>query len=318
MTGIALKNPQPMLPDFFVIGAQKAGTTTLCSVLAAHPEVRFSRPKEPMFFCRDDVRVHPYFPVESPSAWLDFDWEGRRDELLAEYQRYYEESEGTVTGEGSTTYLPSERAAARIAEVCSDARLIVVLRDPVDRAYSAYWHMVRKGRIRHRFEQALKLDPLYLLEFGRYQSHIQRYLDRFEREQISFFTFEDLVGDMQATVDRVCTLIGLSESIDVESVERDENRGGAPALLGLQLAVNGVVRRSGLPMAPVGLREGEPARGLRAGLGRAARELGKLNPTVTKFPPMKPATRRWLRRFYERENRELERLTGLSIAHWWS
>ena len=306
-----------MLPDFFVLGAQKAGTTALCSVLSEHPEIRFSRPKEPMFFCRDDPRVHPYFPVEHPSGWLDFDWQGDRERLLREYRGYFEGVSGSVAGEGSTTYLPSARAAARIAEVRPDARLVVLLRNPVDRAYSAYWHMLRSGRTRHRFEDALKLDPLNLVEFGRYELHVRRWLARFEREQMLFLPFRGIVDDLQGTVDRVCAFLDLSESVPVGRVERDENRGRAPLLPGLQRLVNGIICRSGLPIAPPGLRRGAPSGGLGPTLGRIARELGKLNPRIRPYPPMNPRTRRWMARFYQRENRDLEALTGVSVAHWW-
>lgn len=306
-----------MVPDFFVIGAQKAGTTTLCSVLAEHPEVRFSRPKEPMFFCRDDLRVHPYFPVEHPSGWWQFDCRGERDQLLEAYGRYFDGVDGSVVGEGSTTYLPSARAASRIAGVSPDARLVVLLRNPVDRAYSAYWHMVRTARTRHRFELALKLDPLNLLEFGRYQLHIRRYLEHFDRDQMLFLSFRDLVESLQATVDRVCAFLDLGESIDVGSVERDENRGRAPLLPVLQRAVNGLVCRSGLPIAPPELRQGAPSSGLGVTLGRVAREVGKLNPRIRPYPAMKPKVRRWLTRFYRRENRDLEAMTGVATSHWW-
>ena len=88
------------LPDFFIAGAQKSGTTAISSILNHHPKIFVSIPKEPMFFCRDDVSLHSCFFIERSREWLHFDWEKNKDALLARYENlFHKESPDVLCGE---------------------------------------------------------------------------------------------------------------------------------------------------------------------------------------------------------------------------
>ena len=141
---VAVESKTGALPDFIILGAQKCGTTSLFHLLNRHPHVERAALKESRYFDKhfdegsEWYRLH--FP---PPRWKD----GRR----------------SITGEASTKYLLHPRVPERIAKVVPQARLIVLLRNPVDRAYSQYQHWVRNARESQRFEEAVEAEMERLL-----------------------------------------------------------------------------------------------------------------------------------------------------------
>lgn len=124
------------LPRFIILGAQKAGTTSLYDDLCRHPQIRAAARKEVHFFDVEFDRGLAWYRSQFP-VWHP----------------------GTMTGEASPYYLGHPHAARRIMETIPDVRAIVLLRDPVDRAYSHYQHAVRKGREPLTFRQAIEAEP---------------------------------------------------------------------------------------------------------------------------------------------------------------
>jgi hypothetical protein len=124
-----------MLPNFLIIGAQKSGTTTLAKYLRTHPQVFLSPGKEVHYFNRYYHR--------------GIDWyKGRFSGATTE----------DAVGEATPTYMYFDRVPQRMAEVIPDARLIAILRNPVDRAYSHYWHQRSRGREKREFAQAVAAE----------------------------------------------------------------------------------------------------------------------------------------------------------------
>src|SRR2546430_2774457 len=107
-------------PDFFIVGAPKAGTTALYSYLKQHPELFMCNPKEPQFFARD-ICGHQ-----------------RKVTTLLEYLRHFEDTHGVAVGEASTCYLGSPGAAQEIRAFCGKARIIIMLRNPIDVMYAEH------------------------------------------------------------------------------------------------------------------------------------------------------------------------------------
>ena len=125
------------LPDFLIIGAQKAGTTSLCTYLFQHPDIKPPRRKEIHYFDSPEFGLGP--------RWYRAHFSPKRDTQL--------------TGEASPYYLCHPHAPRRVRELVPDARLIVLLRDPVERALSHYHHQVRHGREPLSFEAAIDAEP---------------------------------------------------------------------------------------------------------------------------------------------------------------
>jgi hypothetical protein len=188
------------LPNFFVIGAPKAGTTALHGALRQHPEIYMPALKEPHFYSR------------GPSDW------GRQRERVvgrlgstpprmrsfrrvvdaAEYRALFSGADRQVAiGEASNTYLRSPCAAHRIADEIPNAKIIAVLRHPVERAHSSYWFSVMRCNERNfSFEDALARERLRTPRHahfgtGLYHAHLSAWYSRFPREQIRIYLYED-------------------------------------------------------------------------------------------------------------------------------
>src|SRR5262245_31073319 len=96
------------LPDFVIVGAQKSGTASLSALLSDRSDVFMCRPREPMFFCRDDAAIHPHTLLSNRDLWRAFDWKGDQQRLLDDYAELFRSAgRNQLVGEGSTTYLVS-------------------------------------------------------------------------------------------------------------------------------------------------------------------------------------------------------------------
>ena len=191
------------LPTFLVIGAMKAGTTTLYQRLARHPDVFMPENKEPDFFVAE-------------KTWdRGLDW----------YRGLFEGAGGAVAvGEASTSYSKCtefDGVPRRIATVLPDVRLVYVLREPIGRMRSMYLHNVRMGRERTSADEALLERPMYL-DASRYALQMDAFLEHFDRDRLYVLRTEDLRTDAQGAVAGVLRFLGLDPDRPVH-VDRDYN-----------------------------------------------------------------------------------------------
>lgn len=159
-----------MKPNFLVIGAAKAGTTWLYSCLYEHPEIYLPDIKELHFFSYESVYQK------------GFDW--------------YESNFSDVTvekavGEISPSYLPLKSTAERIYNYNPDMRLIVILRNPIDRAYSHYCMAMRTNKVEKNIDKGLSLNSPYV-QWGLYHEQITRFMELFPKSQIKVLLFDDI------------------------------------------------------------------------------------------------------------------------------
>src|SRR5690606_20854753 len=136
------------LPDFIILGAQKAGTTTIYDNLVKHPDVKPCDIKEVHFFDRNWLKAANWYRAHFPL-------------------RTGKEADGNpgkwITGDGSPYYLFHPQVPARVKQICPSSRLIVILREPVERAYSHYQHEKRKDREPLSFEDAIATEEQRLV-----------------------------------------------------------------------------------------------------------------------------------------------------------
>ncbi len=229
------------LPDFIIGGAPKCGTTSLHFILAQNPSVGIPD-DEIHFFDADDPISHPDFLFCGPDG---LDWNDPRPgnpESLSWYASHFDAfANHPWVGEDSTIYLQSEVAAARIAETLPRVKLIFMLRDPVKRAYSQYWHLVTRGRTSCSFEQALTAFPSIILG-STYAPHLRRYLDVFGPERVRIGLFEDFLADQQGFVDGMSDFLGVPR-MPVARTSSWFNRTYYPTHPRLQRAVNRISSR---------------------------------------------------------------------------
>lgn len=190
------------LPDFLIVGEMRCGSTTLWEMLSRHPKIFFPEEKELHFF--DD---------------RDGKWQ-RGVEWYAE--RYSDSATDSLCGEATPDYLFHQGACERIAETVPGAKLLVILRDPVERAWSHYWHNVRRGRELLSFEEALKAEPERLtsedpqicshfsyVTRGHYIKQLQRFEAIFGRDALCVVFLEDVKISRRQVIEEVCRHVGV-------------------------------------------------------------------------------------------------------------
>ncbi len=180
-------------PNFFIAGAAKSGTTTLYYYLRQHPQVFMSPRKEPYFFSRVR-RKHVDRVIQE-----------------REYLQLFRGAEGAIAiGEASTDYLWDETAPYRIKEKIPEAKIILILRDPIDRAYSDYLNNVRLGVEILSFYNALFGEHgHYYVAMGLYFFQVKRYFEVFGRTQVLVLLFEDLKRRPIELLNNVADFLGI-------------------------------------------------------------------------------------------------------------
>jgi hypothetical protein len=190
------------LPTFIVIGAMKAGTTSLFHYLDEHPEVYMSPLKEVDFF------------VEEGNWARGLDW----------YARQFDGAGGAVAvGEASTIYTKYPRYGGvpeRISQHLPDVRLVYVLRDPIDRLRSHFEHRRLVGNERRSLAEAIASDPSYV-DTSRYGMQLERYLEHFPPDRILLLTSEALKTRRGETVREVYRFLGIDEAFTPPSLDRE-------------------------------------------------------------------------------------------------
>ncbi|WP_095588094.1 sulfotransferase family protein [Actibacterium ureilyticum] len=227
-------------PDFVIGGAPKCGTTSLHMLLGQHDDIGLPD-NEILFHDADDPIVHSdFFRFRDKSIdW--FDPTPANTTALDWYASRFTPFHGCkLIGEDSPTYLFSEVAARRIRQLMPDVRLIFTLRNPVKRAYSQYWHLVRSGRATESFEKTIVRNPSILLG-STYTPHLKRYFDLFGPDQVRVVLFEDFTAAPQETLDTLTDYLGVDRfQIDPEKLW--QNRTTYPVVTSGQLALNQVGR----------------------------------------------------------------------------
>jgi len=304
-------------PNFFIVGAGKAGTTSLHRYLSQHPQIYMSPVKEPCYFAPEVRReelsgalqrhqreqskslanlLNDRRPV-NPMGWLASDW----DEYLRLFQNVRGES---AVGEASAIYLWSGTAASNIRAYRQDSRIVMILRDPAERAYSQYLHQVSVGLTRDSFRKHLRacLTPgrrelgihYPFLEIGLYAQQVRRYLDRFPREQIRIYWYEEAWRQPEQLLADVFTFLGVDASFKSDTSQRMLGR-RAPRFAALHCL----------------MKRTRAWHGLRALVPQRLRSLA-----FGKAPVMDPADRRFLVDYYRDDIRELSGLLDRDLSTW--
>lgn len=296
-------------PDFFLVGAPKCGTTALFQYLCMHPDVFAPAIKEPNYFCEDFSGIR-----------------GPRSE--AEYLALYAEAEesGRSVGDASVVYMYSDVALKRIAEFNPAAKIIVMLRNPVDMVYSlhsqylftlnenvsdfsAAWEMQsarREGR--HIPKMCLEPAVLQYEMMGHMSKGIRRVRAFFPDDQIKLLLIDELKEAPQETFDDVLEFLGLApfalHEFPVVNANKTNRSKWVAALA--QRRLPAVIRR--------------PARRLKKLLGlggvSVSGKLDQLNKSHHQRAPMSHQMRSSLGKVFADEIAELERLANRDLSHW--
>ena len=210
-----------VLPNFLIFGVQKAGTTSIYSYLEQHPQVYTSPRKETDFFCRDLAQ-----PLSEDEPRLT---RGGRKRILTieDYESLFSGVTNEVAiGEASPNYLfRHENAVAGITRYVPEAKLIAILRNPVERAYSDYLMHVRQvvGNRKPLAQQvAESAKSSHTLLKGRYYEGIKHFLETFGSEQVKIFLYDDLRKDSTGLMRQVYEFIGVDPDFEVDTGRKQQ------------------------------------------------------------------------------------------------
>lgn len=275
------------LPNFLIIGAMKAGSTSLARYLGAHPQVFMAPCKEVHFFDRNYDRGISWYAEHFLSAADD----------------------ESAVGEATPNYLYLPEALSRMAGAVPQAKLVVILRNPVDRAYSHYWHEKARGRESLDFRRAIEAEPKRLktadveirthfsyLDQGRYLGQLKVLTRHFPRENLFIVLSEELAADPESAVRSVCRFIGVPEDVP-DNVGRTYN--AHISFRSLKVRKLAHVLASGGPLESF-----------------LARVVGRLNTRRGPYPSMDQKLRRTLTDYYEEDNRALASWLGRDLSSW--
>jgi hypothetical protein len=290
------------LPDFVVIGAPKSGSSSLYVYLAQHPGIFFSNPKEIGFFC---------------SNW-------RYNKGLEWYSDFFKNArEDQHCGEGSTSYsnaLRSEISAKRMAEIIPQAKILYIVRHPIERSYSQYLHNMRGFELKgspdygKSFEELIELDES-ILNTSQYIDQINTYLKFFPREALKVVLTEDLSPSHRIqTLKDIYTFLGVDNSFlnpqDIHTWSKEK--------------LDAAVVRSKI-LAPIRAIPGSRTiielfpKQFRDRVYTVLRETPLAQKVLKerfKPLPMKPETRLWLHKRFAEPNQALADFLGRDLSHW--
>jgi len=269
------------LPDFLIIGAPRSGTTTLAAYLDADPNVFVAPQKELLFFDRHFAKGVAWYRAQFAAA-----------------------GDTKFAGEATPSYMYDDEAVRRMTEVVPDARLIVILREPVSRAYSSYWFRVGLGRESRTFEEAVE-DELRGrpsrrpfpegLAASTYLPALERVAARYPRTALHVMLLEDLKNDPGAALQALRDFLGLEGP--APPLDRSAN---APYRLRVPRLRRAMLRRQAWRRLPFGLAE----------------RIDRWNRVPFAYPPIDPQVRDRLVRHFAPHNVALAAWLGRDLSEW--
>lgn len=299
-----------VLPNFLIFGVQKAGTTSIYSYLEQHPQVYTSPRKETDFFCRD---LSQSVSDDEPRLTRG----GRKRILTVEdYASLFSGvTDEIAIGEASPNYLfRHENAVAGIKQHVPNAKLIAVLRNPVERAYSDYLMHVRQvvGNRKPLAEQvATSAESSHTLLKGRYYKGMKHFIDTFGSEQVKVFLYDDLRKDSTKLMRQVYEFIGVDPDYKVDT-GRKQQTAQVPKNQSIHqlLQTNNPVRQLAGAVLKKVMPE-EKRQKLRSRLIAA-------NSTGKDGLPLSAEDRQLLENYYRDDVRALQDLLGRDLSKWFS
>jgi len=305
--------------DFFLVGAAKSGTTAVSEWLAAHPSVYLAPIKETNYFSTD-IEVNDFSPEYVQNTFLDLDNYFAREELPQVHisfirreehmnRLYRDATSGAILGECSTSHLYSLAAARNIHAHNDQAKIVIILRNPIDRAFSHYLMARKYGFTALEFREAIRKDlqakkkgwgisELYV-DLGMYSRQIQRYQELFPPGHMHIIKYDELLQSPERTFQTLCLFLGIP-AIPLPKTKKANSAG-----LARMEHLNLWLTRSGLKKGMSGLFPSKMKESLK-----------KFYYTDVNLPSLTEEDRRFMYDIFKDDIERTARITGLDLNSW--
>lgn len=265
-----------MLPNFLIIGAPRAGTTWAAKNMMLHPEIFIPKEKELHFFD---------FNYEKGIAFYENQFQLVKDER--------------AVGEATPDYIYNEAVPALLKEHLPDIKLIAIIRNPIDRLYSRYWHS--KARyIANKdlsFEEKIAQKPLFIEE-GFYYDHLLRYYQHYSKDKVLILLFEEIKSQPYEFLKKIYNFLEVDPGFISPLVEIQINSAKGKKYLAKSMLLWNLQRVM-----------------TRLKAYKISSAIEKIN--KNEYPEMKLETKKWLvNEIYKVKNQQLESLIGKDLSHW--
>lgn len=286
------------MPNFIIVGTPKAGTTAIYNYLKQHPQIYMPPFKEPHFFSFEGEQK-PHWSIKT----------------LEDYQALFQDATSEqIIGEASTWYLYSQTAAERIRHHIPNVKLIAILRNPIERAYSSWAFRVQCGwESITDFQQALQAESqrirenyewdFHYLKAGFYSSQLQHYFDVFQREQLKIIIYEDFQADPVRILQEIYKFLEVSETL-IPDISIKHNVTYLPKnnLINLMMNRKSIIKDIFKSIVP---------RQLTQSITRQLRKENKVQ-----LPPLSLEVKQNYTALYQKEISELEKLINRDLRVW--
>ena len=299
-------NSDRTMPNFLIIGAGKAGTSSIYHYLKQHPQVYMSPLKEPKFFALEGETLDFQGP--------DKDIVNRTSvNNLEDYQNLFQEASTEIAiGEASPVYLYDPKAPSKIKTYLPEVKLIAILRNPVERAFSSFTHLLREGFETLSFEQALaeeenriqkKWAPLWhYQQKGYYYEQLKRYYSIFKREQIEVYLYDDLRDNSTNLIQSIYKYVGVDDTFIPDLSKKNVSGNPKSRFVHDLFTKDNQIKSLLKPLFPKQLRRNIADTAIEKNLGAK--------------PMLKGETRHQLQQLYREDVLQLQDLIGRDLSAW--
>ena len=283
-----------MNPNFFIVGGSKCGTTNISYYLNLHPKIFFTKLNEPYYFCQWDV----------PEDY-------KRSSMITDMKKYLnlfkDVTNETIVGEASSPYLSCPHAASEIKKAFPESKILISIRNPIERAHSAYFSYKFMRPTKKNFMEMIKehekliKDRIFyidsILESGFYTKNIINFQNAFGVENVKIIIFEEYIKNIESGIRSILNFLGLSENIQFEEQSKGSYRVPKNSLSKILLN-NKKFRKISTVIIPTVMRQ----------------KLGdKYFLKQEKKPEMGKNERTYLKKLYKNEATELEKFLGKKL-----
>lgn len=300
-------------PDFLIIGAPRSGTTYLARNLENHPSIAIASSNDDPF--ANDLH---FFDINTPKGMENYqrgvDWY---------FQQFQHVPDDILVGEKTADYLVDPDSPKLIKTLLPEIKLIAILRDPVERAQSHFWHS------RHRLPVGLTLSDLaqqqrdenevWVLESGFYSRQLDRYFQYFDRNQILILFHEDIQSSPNQTLQTICKFLGVEASIEFKDAFSKINSGSSSPVSTFVARIGNLLKRR-LPRLYRALVSGPFSRITKLLLqtfrGKRVHSTTHQSPESA-YPELDQDTRRKLYELYKPDIERLSEMVGRDLMKVW-